>query len=145
MPHKRPSPRLLIFSKNFHTLGTLLGRTPPPSPSLLILTKVLEVQFKCLSICSKCLVFSPFYPYSRVFNENFSNSPNNYDFCLQDHYHAVSAGLSSNDDGEAATLADQLMGELYSLDVVKWMIRGFSIIWSTDSFYAHKQNLLILL
>uniref|UniRef100_A0A7M5XBT0 SMC hinge domain-containing protein n=2 Tax=Clytia hemisphaerica TaxID=252671 RepID=A0A7M5XBT0_9CNID len=27
----------------------------------------------------------------------------------QDHYHAVSAGLSSNDDGEDKTLADQLM------------------------------------
>ena len=30
----------------------------------------------------------------------------------QNHYHAVSAGLSSNDDGEDKTLADQLMGRL---------------------------------
>ena len=30
----------------------------------------------------------------------------------QNHYHAVSAGLSSNDDGEDKTLADQLMGKL---------------------------------
>ena len=29
----------------------------------------------------------------------------------QNHYHAVSAGLSSNDDGEDKTLADQLMGK----------------------------------
>ena len=28
----------------------------------------------------------------------------------QNHFHAVSAGLSSNDDGEDKTLADQLMG-----------------------------------
>ncbi|XP_032230593.2 structural maintenance of chromosomes protein 2 [Nematostella vectensis] len=28
----------------------------------------------------------------------------------QEHYHAVSAGLSSNDDGEDKTLADQIMG-----------------------------------
>lgn len=28
----------------------------------------------------------------------------------QNHYHAVSAGLSSNDDGEDKTLADQMMG-----------------------------------
>lgn len=28
----------------------------------------------------------------------------------QDHFHAVSAGLSSNDDGEDQTLADQLLG-----------------------------------
>ena len=27
------------------------------------------------------------------------------------HYQAVSAGLSSNDDGEAATLQDQLISE----------------------------------
>ena len=31
----------------------------------------------------------------------------------QDHFHAVSAGLSSNDDGEDQTLADQLLG-MYS-------------------------------
>ncbi len=30
----------------------------------------------------------------------------------QDHFHAVSAGLSSNDDGEDQTLADQLLGML---------------------------------
>lgn len=29
---------------------------------------------------------------------------------VQDHFHAVSAGLSSNDDGEDQTLADQLLG-----------------------------------
>ena len=29
----------------------------------------------------------------------------------QDHFHAVSAGLSSNDDGEDQTLADQLLGK----------------------------------
>lgn len=29
----------------------------------------------------------------------------------QNHYHAVSAGLSSNKDGEDKTLADQLMGK----------------------------------
>lgn len=28
----------------------------------------------------------------------------------QDHFHAVSAGLSSNDEGEDQTLADQLLG-----------------------------------
>ena len=28
----------------------------------------------------------------------------------QEHFHAVSAGLSSNEDGEDKTLADQLMG-----------------------------------
>ena len=28
----------------------------------------------------------------------------------QNHFHAVSAGLSSNDDGEDQTLADQLLG-----------------------------------
>ena len=32
---------------------------------------------------------------------------------LQNHYHAVSAGLSSNADGEDKTLADQLMGKLF--------------------------------
>lgn len=31
----------------------------------------------------------------------------------QDHFHAVSAGLSSNDDGEDKTLADQLLGITY--------------------------------
>ena len=30
----------------------------------------------------------------------------------QKHYHAVSAGLSSNADGEDKTLADQLMGKI---------------------------------
>ncbi len=30
----------------------------------------------------------------------------------QKHFQAVSAGLSSSDDGEDATLADQLMGKL---------------------------------
>ena len=29
----------------------------------------------------------------------------------QNHFHAVSAGLSSNKDGEDKTLTDQLMGE----------------------------------
>lgn len=29
----------------------------------------------------------------------------------QNHFHAVSAGLSSNEDGEEKTLADQLMGK----------------------------------
>lgn len=36
----------------------------------------------------------------------------------QDHFHAVSAGLSSNDDGEDQTLADQLLGMyLFKLNV----------------------------
>ena len=29
----------------------------------------------------------------------------------QDHFHAVSAGLSSNEDGEDKTLADQIMSK----------------------------------
>lgn len=33
----------------------------------------------------------------------------------QHHYHAVSAGLSSNDDGEEKTLADQLMGKFLTI------------------------------
>ena len=32
----------------------------------------------------------------------------------QKHFHAVSAGLSSNTDGEDKTLADQLMGKALS-------------------------------
>ena len=31
----------------------------------------------------------------------------------QDHFHAVSAGLSSNEGGEDKTLADQIMSKFY--------------------------------
>jgi structural maintenance of chromosome 2 len=35
----------------------------------------------------------------------------------QDHFHAVSAGLSSNDDGEDQTLADQLLGMSFKFSI----------------------------
>jgi structural maintenance of chromosome 2 len=40
----------------------------------------------------------------------------------QDHFHAVSAGLSSNDDGEEKTLADQIMSELFNIALVPCFI-----------------------
>lgn len=35
----------------------------------------------------------------------------------QDHFHAVSAGLSSNEGGEDKTLADQIMSELMQFTI----------------------------
>ena len=45
----------------------------------------------------------------------------------QKHFHAVSAGLSSNQDGEDASLNDQLMGE-YSRLNSQCSLQRFSVI-----------------
>ena len=46
--------------------------------------------------------------------------------CAQDHFHAVSAGLSSNEDGQDQTLADQLLGTFRALFIGdnQWKING---------------------
>ena len=43
----------------------------------------------------------------------------------QEHYHAVSAGLSSNDDGEDKTLADQLMGIFFLINIKELRLKIF--------------------
>ena len=48
----------------------------------------------------------------------------------QKHYQAVSAGLSSSDDGQDATLADQLMGKDRGR-MIKGV--GLGILWGTFS------------
>ena len=44
--------------------------------------------------------------------EDKSQEDNKAVKAAQDHFHAVSAGLSSNEGGEDKTLADQIMSEL---------------------------------
>ena len=46
--------------------------------------------------------------------EEKSQADNEAVKAAQDHFHAVSAGLSSNEGGEDKTLADQIMSKFYS-------------------------------